>query len=64
MSAPGTVRARWVPLWGADLADGTHLEHGAEYDVPAEEAHASDNWAFVTSPAKPPTPVKPSKDEE
>lgn len=60
MSAPGTVRARWVPLWGADLADGTHLEHGKEYEVPAGEAEASENWA----PIKPAAPVKPSKDEE
>lgn len=62
MSAPGTVRARWVPHFGVDLPDGTHLEHGDEYDVPAGEAQASDNWAPVKPAAI--APVKPSKDEE
>lgn len=63
MSTTGTVRARWVPHFGVDLPDGTHLEHGDEYDVPAGEAEASENWAPV-KPAAPAALPKPSKDEE
>lgn len=61
MAATGTVRARWLPLWAADLADGTHLEHGGEYDVPAGEAAASENWQPLKAA---PTAPKSSKDEE
>lgn len=63
MATNGTVRARWVPLWGADLADGTHLEHGDEHDVPASEAAASENWQPI-KPVKAPDAPKSSKDEE
>jgi hypothetical protein len=66
MSASGTVRARWVPLWGADLADGTHIEHGQEYTLPAAEAEASENWQPVKAPrpALTSTPDVAPKDEE
>lgn len=63
MSTTGTVRARWVPHFGVDLPDGTHLEHGDEYDVPAGEAEASENWAPV-KPAALTAPKPTSKDEE
>lgn len=52
----GYVRARWLPIWSAQLPDGRTVNQGDEALIKAGEAAASDHWdPVVTKPAPKPT---------
>lgn len=55
--AVALVQAKWVAGYEAVLPDGTVLQPGDTYELPEDEAKASDNW----QPAK---NDKPRKDAD
>lgn len=46
MAPSGTVKAKWVGTYEAELPDGTQLVPGETVvELPRDEAEGSDNWA-------------------
>ena len=45
MGSSGTVKAKWVGTYEAELPDGTSLvPNETVVDLPRDEAEGSDNW--------------------
>ena len=51
--ASGTVKAKWVGTYEAELPDGTQLVPGETVvDLPRDEAEGSDNWQVASGSSK------------